>query len=140
MRPAFPSDLMYSPAMGVPDIRQRKFAPRDSFVPAFAAPASGGVPTFTVNRYPRPSTTGSTYAPLPFFVESMNVEASGTSTSANAGFGLFTVRAQSHAMTVSLCPPYAFRSGLSRTISGVTSTFGYRCPIRFSASSRIHWP
>ena len=32
----------------------------------------------------------------------MNVDASGTSTSANAGFGLFTVRAQSHAMTVRL--------------------------------------
>jgi putative DNA methylase len=24
--------------------------------------------------------------------------------------------------------------------SAVTSTFGYRWPIRFSASSRIHWP
>ena len=31
----------------------------------------------------------------------MNVDASGTSTFANAGFGLFTVRAQSHAITVS---------------------------------------
>ena len=70
----------------------------------------------------------------------MNVETSGTSTSANAGFGLFTVRAQSHAITVSLRPSYAFRSDRSRTISGVTSIFGYRWPIRFSASSRIHRP
>jgi hypothetical protein len=30
----------------------------------------------------------------------MNVETSGTSTFAKAGFGLFTVRAQSQAMTV----------------------------------------
>ena len=126
--------------MGVPDTKQRKFAPRDSLVPAFAASTSAGAPTFTVNRYPRPSITGSTYASLPFFVESMKVEASGTSTSANAGFGLFTVRAQSHAMTVSSRPSYAFRSGRSRTISGVTSTLGYRCPMRFSASSRIHRP
>ena len=110
--------------MGVPDIRQWKFAPRDSFVPAFAAPASAGAPTFTSNRYPRSSMTGSTYASLPFFVESMKVEASGTSTSANAGFGLLTVRAHSHATTVSLRPSYAFRSGRSRTISGVTSTLG----------------
>ena len=32
----------------------------------------------------------------------MNVDASGTSTFAKAGFGLFTVRAQSHAITVSV--------------------------------------
>ena len=44
--------------------------------------------------------TGSTYASLPFFVDSMNVDASGTSTCANAGLGLFTVRAHNHAMTV----------------------------------------
>ena len=56
------------------------------------------------DRYPRPSITGSTYASLPFFVDSMKVDASGTSTSANAGFGLFTVRAQSQAITVSLRP------------------------------------
>ena len=138
MRPAFPSDFMYSPAIGVPDIRQRKFAPRDSLVPDLAAFASAGVPTFTVNRYPRPSITGSMYASLPFLVESMKVVASGTSTFANAGFGLFTVRAHSHAMTVILRPWYAFRSGRARTISSVTSTSGYRFPIRFSASSRIH--
>ena len=46
-----------------------------------------------MNRYPPFSITGSTYASLPFFVESMNVDTSGTSTVANAGFGLFTVRA-----------------------------------------------
>ena len=102
--------------------------------------ASGGAPTFTVNRYPRPSATGSTYASFPFFVDNMNVDASGTSTSANAGFGLFTVRAHSHAITVNLRPTYGSRSGRWRTMSGVISTGGYRCPIRFSASSRIHRP
>ena len=66
MRPAFPSDFMYSPAIGVPDTKQRKFAPRDSLVPVFAAFASAGAPTFTVNRYSRPSIAGSTYASLPF--------------------------------------------------------------------------
>ena len=124
----------------MPDITHRKFAPRASFVPAFAASASGGAPTFTANRYPRPSITGSTYASFPFFVDSMNVDASGTSTSANAGFGLFTVRAHSHAMTVSFRPAYGFRSGRSATSPGGTSTFGYRCPMRRSASSRIHRP
>ena len=118
----------------------RKLAPRDSFVPAFAAAGCGGTPTFTVKRYARPSITGSTYASLPFFVDNMNVDASGTSTSANAGLGLFTVRAQSHAMTVSLRPSYGFISGRSRTIAGVISTAGYRRPIRFSTSSRIHRP
>ena len=66
---------------------------------ACAASRSRAAPAFTANRYPRLSITGSTYASLPFFVESTNVDASGTSTSANAGFGLFTVRAQSHAIT-----------------------------------------
>ena len=37
-------------------------------------------------------------------VESMKVEASGTATPAKAGFGLFTVRAHSQAITVSLRP------------------------------------
>ena len=52
------------------------------------------------------------------------MEASGTSTCANAGFGLFTVRAQSHAMTVSFLPTSGFRSGRSFAISAVISTFG----------------
>ena len=39
-----------------------------------------------------------------FLVESMKVEASGTSTFAKAGFGLFTVRAHSQAITVSFLP------------------------------------
>ena len=77
---------------------------------------------------------------MPFFVDNMNVDASGTSTSAKAGFGLFTVRAHSHAMAVSLRPSYGVRSGRTRTISGVISTGGYRWPIRFSASARIHRP
>ena len=70
----------------------------------------------------------------------MKVEASGTSTWAKAGLGLFTVRAHSHAITVSFWPSYGFRSGRSFTISRVISIFGYRWPMRFSASSRIHWP
>ena len=61
---------------------------------------------------------------MPALVESMKVEASGTSTCAKAGFGLFTVRAQSQAITVSFCPTYGFRSGRSFAISAVTSTFG----------------
>ena len=86
MRPALASSSMYAYLMGASDNRQRN-APRDSLVPAFAPAASDGVPTLTVNRYSRPSITGSTYASLPFFVDIMNVDASGTSTSANAGFG-----------------------------------------------------
>ncbi len=54
----------------------------------------------------------------------MKVEASGTSTSAKAGFGLLTVRAQSQAITVSFRPAYFSRSGRAFTISAVTSTFG----------------
>ena len=83
---------------------------------------------------------GWTYASFPFFVESIHVEARGTSTLANAGFGLRTVRAQSQAMTVSFRPSYGFRSGRSLTIARVTSTCGYRWPIRRFASSRIHCP
>ena len=130
---------MYSYRIGTPESRHRKL-PRASLVPALAASASGGSPTFTANRYPRPSITGSTYASLPRFVDSMKVAASGTSRSAKAGFGLFTVRAHSQAITVSLRPWYCLRSGRSRTISAVTSTGGYRCPMRRSASSRIHCP
>ena len=109
-------------------------------VPSLAASGSDGAPTFTVNRYPRSPITGSTYASLPFFVDNMNVDASGTSTSANAGFGLVTVRTHSQAITVSFRPSYGFRSGRSRTSADVISTGGYKCPIRFSASSRIHRP
>ena len=68
--------------------------------------------------------TGSTYASLPLLVESMKEDTSGTSTSANAGCGLFTVRAQIHATTVRLRLSYGSRSGRSRTIFGVISTFG----------------
>ena len=39
-----------SAAMGVPDIRQRKCAPRESFVPFCVASSSLGLPAFTVNR------------------------------------------------------------------------------------------
>ena len=52
-------------------------------------------------------------------VVSMKVEASGTSTCPTAGFGLFTVRAQSQAITVSFLPTYFFRSGL--TVAGTLS-------------------
>ncbi len=50
MRPAFPSSLMYCGAIGVPDTRHWKFAPRESLVPLFAAAASFGFPTNTLNR------------------------------------------------------------------------------------------
>ena len=64
------------------------------------------------------------YDSLPALVESMKVETSGTSTCAKAGFGLFTVRAHSQAITVSFWPTRAFRSGRVFAISTVTSTFG----------------
>jgi hypothetical protein len=124
MRPALPSALMWSPAIGVPDITHLKLAPRASLVPFLADSASFGFPTFTVNRYPRSSITGSRYASFPALVESIKVEASGTSTFAKAGFGLFTVRAQSQAITVSFCPTYCFRSGRAFAISPVTSILG----------------
>jgi hypothetical protein len=54
----------------------------------------------------------------------MKVEVSGTSTCAKAGFGLFTVRAQSQAITVSFLPTYGFRSGRASAISAVISIFG----------------
>ena len=54
----------------------------------------------------------------------MKVEASGTCTLENAGFGLFTVRAQSHAITLSLSPICGFKSGRPFTISAVISTLG----------------
>ena len=56
--------------------------------------------------------------------ESMNVETRGTSTCENAGFGLFTVRAQIQAITSNFFPEYWFRSGRAIAISAVTSTFG----------------
>ena len=62
---------------------------------------------------------------LPFFLPSQNDLTSGI-VPAQAGFGHVTVRAQIQAMTV-------------RSDAG-DLTFGYRCPIRFSASSRIHLP
>ena len=42
----------------------------------------------------------------------------------NAGFGLFTVRAQIHAITVNFCPISGFRSARSFAILAVISTFG----------------
>jgi hypothetical protein len=39
---------MCSEEIGVFDIKHRKFAPRESFVPFFARSASFGLPTFTV--------------------------------------------------------------------------------------------
>jgi hypothetical protein len=89
---------------GTPDIRHLKALRLPAVVPSFALSAFLGFPTFTVNRYPPFSTTGSTYASLPALVESIQVEASGTSTSANAGLGLFTVLAQSQAITLSCLP------------------------------------
>ena len=77
-------------------------APRASFVPPSAS--AGAFPTFTVNRYRSPSTTGSTQAPRSSLRESTKVLTRGTSAWAKAGLGLFTVRAQSQAMTVSSFP------------------------------------
>jgi hypothetical protein len=61
---------------------------------------------------------------LPALVESMKVEASGTSTLAKAGLGLLTVRAHSQAMTVSFRPDVFLQVGRSCTIAAVTSIFG----------------
>ncbi len=87
--------------------------------------AVGGVrPSSALPAYEpavRASTTGSTHARLPFFLLNSNERTSGTCTF-TAGFGLFTVRAHSQAITVSpLC-------------------FGYRWPMRSQAFSRIHSP
>ena len=43
---------------------------------------------------------------------------------AKAGFGLFTVRAHSHAITVSFCPTRGFKSNRSLAKALVISTFG----------------
>ena len=132
-RPALASARRYSKGIGVPDIRQQKllWLPPD-LVPRLAASGSGGAPTFTSNRYPRLSIAGSTYASLPFFVDSMNVDASGASTSPNAGMGLFSIiallmstatglRSLAYASSPSLCasrgsaPPPATDHGRSAT-------------------------
>ena len=75
-----------------------------SFVPALARRRIRRSADLHREPVPASSITGSTYASLPFLVESMKVDASGTSTSAKAGLGLFTVRAHSQAITVSLRP------------------------------------
>jgi hypothetical protein len=77
---------------------------------------------------------------LPGFFDSQKDDTSGTWAPPQAGLGLATVRAQSHAMTVNSFPTYSFRSGLPAAISSVTLTGGYRCPMRLNASSRIHRP
>src|SRR5258706_14903055 len=102
--------------MGAPERRQAKFA-RESFVPFLAISALVGFPVRIVKRYPRESIRGSTYVSLPGFVESVKVDARGTSTCAKAGFGLFTVRTHSHAMTVSCRPTYLLSSGRCLAIS-----------------------
>jgi len=54
----------------------------------------------------------------------MKVEASGTSTCAKAGFGLFTVRAQSQAITVSFRPRSGCKSLRPSATSAVISILG----------------
>jgi hypothetical protein len=51
---------MYLASIEESDIRQRKFAPLESFVPFFVTSGFLGLPTFTVKRYPPPAITGST--------------------------------------------------------------------------------
>jgi hypothetical protein len=70
----------------------------------------------------------------------MNEETSGTYAPLAAGLGEATVRAHSQAITVSFWPFNLASAGCWRTASAVTSTCGYRWPMRFSASSRIHLP
>ena len=140
IRLALPSALSQSGPIGVPDTKHRKLDPLDSFVPFPTAIGSSGHPFRTSNRHFRPSTTGRTHASFPFFLDSQNDDTSGTSTSAKAGFGLRTVRAHSHAITVRSRPSYFFRSGRSRHVSVDMHAFGYRWPISFWALSRIHPP
>src|SRR5664279_3502511 len=93
---------------------QRKLAPRPILVPLSAAP--GATPVLTAKWYPPPVTTGSTYASFPALLARIKVDASGTSTCENAGFGLLTVRAQSQAITVAvmLSPPAPLPEGEGR--------------------------
>ena len=86
--------------------RQRNALRFPAEVPFFAD-SGGTLPApavRTTKRYVFPSITGSTQASRPFFVESMKVEARGTSAFAKAGLGLRTVRAHSYAITVSARP------------------------------------
>ena len=78
MRPdlAFAANVV---AIGVSDIRQRKFAPRASLVPFFAS--AGGVPTFTVKPIDIAFDDRLNIGLFPeALLDKMNVEASGTST------------------------------------------------------------
>jgi hypothetical protein len=65
---------------------------------------------------------------LPFFFDNAKDRAKGIWHS-QAGLEHLTVRAQNHAITNASPPPF----------SDGSFTLGYKCPIRFSASSRIHW-
>ena len=71
--------------------------------------------------------TGSTQAFFPFLVESKREETSGTIAPLARGSGERIVRAHNQAMTVASEP------------SG-SRAFGYRRPMRRSASSRTHRP
>src|SRR5262249_46596215 len=65
-----------------------------------------------------------TYVSFPAMGVRRKLLTSGTSTLANAGFGLLTVRAHSHATTMSFCPTYGLRSERPFAIPGVTSIGG----------------
>ena len=85
----------------------QRVALRLSTVPSGALP----FPVFTSNARLWPSVNDRLAHAfvLPFLVESQNDRTSGIR-APHAGFGHLTVRAQSHAMTVSSCPTRPFRS------------------------------
>ena len=90
---------------------------------------SAGGPSFPCpiskrTRFAVGSGTGRTQVSRPLFFPSQKLRTSGI-VERHAGFGHVTVLAQSHAITVACFP------------SGSVA-FGYKCPIRRSASSRIH--
>src|SRR4051812_20804436 len=103
------------------------FAPFRTTVPLTGPPS----PDRTSNRTVLAclSTIGSIHVFFPGFVDTQNDLTRGI-LARQPGFGLSTVLAHSQAMTVASPPPCSFGS----------FTFGYRWPIRFSASSRIHLP
>src|SRR5262245_45448606 len=98
--------------MGSPESKHRK-SPRPAFVPLSISFESVGKPRriTNVHRFRARSTLGSAHALGPvFFVDSQKDDTKGTCAPLQAGFGLATVLAQSHATTVALPPPDSFGS------------------------------
>src|SRR5579884_3325697 len=107
IRLAEPWSLICWPSAVSPHTRQRNFAPRPTFGGSGAVPLPVLTSKRTVFRFA--STMGSTHAFLLGLVESQKECTSGIC-APQAGFGHFTVRAQSHAITVASPPPYSFGS------------------------------